>query len=38
MTDMEEIKEDRAVMSGVKVSREIYAAVIKASKNCPRLF
>ena len=38
MTDLEVLKEDRAVMSGEKVSREIYAAVIKASTYCPRLF
>jgi len=38
MTDLEELKEDRTVMSGVKVDREIYAAATKASKNCPKLF
>ncbi len=38
MTDLEELKEDRMVMKGVKVSGEIYKAVVKASFHCPKLF
>ncbi len=38
MTDLEEKKEDRAVLSGIKVSHKIYDAVSRAAKHCPKLF
>jgi hypothetical protein len=38
MTDLEELKEDRQILAGVKVSVEIQAAISKVTKHCPKLF
>ena len=38
MTDLEEKKEDRTVLSGIKASNLIHGSVVKASKHCPKLF
>jgi uncharacterized C2H2 Zn-finger protein len=38
MTDLEEIKEGRQVLSGIKVPDYIRKPLEKASKHCPKLF
>ena len=37
-TSLEEIKEEQGIFSNVKVDRETFDAVMRASKNCPRLY
>jgi lactam utilization protein B len=37
-TSFEEIKDHQAIYTNVKVSKDVFDAVMKASVHCPRLF